>query len=142
MVRQERKPGEPSPWFRMTLAEVEKLLGPIQAGGQKVDLQDLFTMQAGPRDQEILAALLSECTKPQIFLINLPRLVLSAGKHITTDFSFAPNNLMLHYKVVRHLDPAGITKVVLPGRTKIIGGKPFLELKTYPLQNAVYELTR
>lgn len=127
---------------RAVFDEIEKFIDPIYIDGEKVNLADLFTMKVGPKDQEILGALMREFTKPGTFFIDLPRLIFSAKKYVSTDFKINPKNLMLHYKIARGVDTTKITKVILPGRTKLIGGQKHYELLTYPLQNTIYEITR
>lgn len=121
---------------------LEEFIDPIYVDGEKIDLSQLFTMGVGSKDQEILAELWRQLTRPRVFFLDLPRLVFHRQKLVTTDFAVTPPNLLLHFKIVQQVDASQIKKVVLPTQRVRIGHTYRRQLLSYPLQNAVYLLTK
>lgn len=127
---------------RRVLSEVKKFVNPIVVDGQEVELENLFTMEISPRDDRILGALLAELTRPRVYFIHLPALVLAFHRYLETDFAINPENLWLHYRIAREVDTAAIPKVVAWGTVTLQAGEPVLLIPSAWLGDIIYDLTK
>ncbi|KKM10760.1 hypothetical protein SY88_11765 [Clostridiales bacterium PH28_bin88] len=127
---------------RRVLSEVKKFVNPIVVDGQEVELENLFTMEISPRDDRILGALLAELTRPRVYFIHLPALVLAFHRYLETDFAINPENLWLHYRIAREVDTAAIPKVVAWGTVTLQAGEPVLLIPSTWLGGIIYDLTK
>jgi len=126
---------------RQVLSELKGFIRPIVVEGEEVEIENLFTMPAGPRDSLILGALMAEFTRPQVFFVHLPGLVLAFRRHIETDFSLHPENLLLHYRIARNVDTAAIPKVIAPTTPVCWQGLPAEEVSQLFLDSVLDQLT-
>ena len=124
------------------LQEVEKFIDPIVVNEQKVELENLFTMEVTPADEIIMGALLAELTRPGVFFSSLPRLVLTYRHYLETDFAINPENLWLHYKIARGVDTRAIPKILAPTVPAPWQGQTARVVPEEWLGSALYRLTR
>lgn len=124
------------------LQEVEKFIDPIVVNEQKVELENLFTMEITPADEIIMGALLAELTRPEVFFAHLPRLVLTFRHYLETDFAINPENLWLHYKIARGVDTSAIPKIFAPTVPAPWQGQTARVVPEEWLGSALYRLTR
>lgn len=123
------------------LAEVTKFIDPIVIDDQEIPLTNLFTMELSPADEQILGALLERFTQPRVFFWHLPQMILTFGRYVSTNFSLAPANLWLHYRIARGVDTSSIPKVIIAGQSAAWEGKTVWVASGPQLKRIVYDLT-
>lgn len=121
--------------------EVEKIFDPITVNGEEIELANLFEMEASPRDKVILKQLMNQLTNPTIYFYHLPRLLINARHYVTTDFPVTPENLWLHFKIVRRVDTSNIIKVIAPGEPCTRKGERAQVIPESFLRNIIYKIT-
>ncbi|MGI6066219.1 MAG: hypothetical protein ACOYI2_06980 [Bacillota bacterium] len=126
---------------RNLLLEMEAYLDPIYVGGEKVNIAQLFTKTITPEDEIILASLLKNLTKPEIFWGILPKLIWTCKKYIETDFPMSVSNLLVHYQIAQNIDTTKVAKKVLPGAYRLIEGKGLWVVDPTGWYSIVYDVT-
>ncbi|MHB1418341.1 MAG: hypothetical protein ACYCX4_01955 [Bacillota bacterium] len=124
------------------LPEVEKFIGPIYVERKKLKMEKLFTMPLSPDDEKILGAMMQRCSQPGIYFWQLPRIIAVFHKYIKTDFKLNVDNLMLHYRIARRINPQTISKIVVEGRLEKRVGKKVILVTKPNLAAVVYHYTR
>ncbi|MHB1127150.1 MAG: hypothetical protein ACYC2T_09355 [Bacillota bacterium] len=124
------------------LADVEKFIGPIYIGKRRLPMEKLFTMPLSPEDEDILGALLQRFSQPGIYFWQLPRIITVFHNYINTDFQLNLNNLMLHYRIARNINPGEISKILVEGRMENRGGQRVLQVTKPQMKRVVFEYTR
>ncbi len=124
------------------LSEVKTFIDPIVVDNKVIDIENLFTMKVTPRDEEILGKLMEQLTKPQVYFLQLPKLVFVFRKYMETDFRPNLTNLKQHFKIARNIDTSGIIKVIAGGRkVAVVDGTVWIVPDTI-LKNIVYQVTK
>ncbi|GAW93848.1 hypothetical protein [Calderihabitans maritimus] len=114
------------------LDEVSRFIDPIVVSEWEVNLSEIFTMGVTPYDEEILGALVRELTKPQVYFVHLPRLVMTFKNYVDTDFPLTLENLLVHFRIATSIDTRSIKKVIIPSRP----------LEQQFLTGLIYQFTR
>ncbi len=126
---------------KRVLSEVETFLAPIVVDGRQVEITNLFAMEVTPHDEEIIGELLRQLTRPSVYFVRLPQLVLAFKKYMDTDFQLTLENLILHFQIARRINTHKINKVIAGGDTKLLNGKKVLVVPDSILKNIVYQIT-
>ena len=127
---------------RQALRDLEKYFDPIYVDGEKVDMENLFVRRTSNQDDRIIALVLRQVLRPEVFFRYIPRLVFSSHRDIESNFSFTPQNLVFYYRLAKRLSTKRVDKVVLTGRTEWLDGHKVNIPPEEALQCAIYQATR
>ncbi|WP_366923723.1 hypothetical protein MFMK1_000636 [Metallumcola ferriviriculae] len=123
------------------LAEVDSFLKPIVVNGEEVDINNLFKMEVTPNDEEILGQLMTQLTKPSVYFLRLPKLLIAFNRYMETDFRPTLDNLRLHFEIASHIDTKQINKVIAGGQGRYLNGQKVWVVPDTVLKNVVYQIT-
>ena len=124
------------------LSEVKTFIDPIIVDNKVIDIENLFNMKVTPQDEEILGKLMEQLTKPEVYFLQLPKLVFVFRKYMETDFRPNLENLKQHFKIARNIDTSGIIKVIAGGRKESVGDTTVWIVPETILKNIVYQVTK
>lgn len=127
---------------RQALRDLEKYFEPIYVDGEKVDIETIFVRRTSNEDDRIIARILRQVLRPEVFFKCIPRLVFSINKDIESNFSFTPSNLLFQYRLARKLSTRRVEKVVLFGHTEWQDGMLVNIPPEEGMRCAIYHATR
>lgn len=127
---------------RQALRDLEKYFDPIYVDGKKVEMENLFVRRTSDDDDRIIALILRQVLRPEVFFKYIPRLVFSFHRDIESNFSFTPKNLVFYYRLGKRLSTKRVEKVVLWGKTDWKNGRKVNIPPKDQLQCAIYLATK
>lgn len=108
---------------RQALRDLEKYFEPIYVDGEKVEMETLFVRRTSSKDDRIIARILKQVLRPQVFFRYIPGLVFGINGGLESNLSFTPRNLADYYRIGCRLSTKRIEKVVLLGGTAWQNGR-------------------
>lgn len=127
---------------RQALRDLEKYFEPIYVDGVKVQMETLFVRRTSDKDDRIIARILRQVLRPEVFFRYIPGLVLGIHGDIESNFSFAPKDLAFYYRIAKKLSTKKIEKVVLSGTTQWQKGRKVNIPPEKVMENAIYRSTK
>ena len=108
---------------RQALRDLEKNFEPIYVDGKRVQMETLFVRRTSNEDDRLIARILKQVLRPEMFFKYIPGLVFGIHGDIESNFSFTPRNLAFYYRIAKKLSTNRIEKVVLLGTTQWKNGR-------------------
>ena len=124
------------------LRELEKYFDPIFVDGKKVEMETLFVRRTSSKDDRIIALILKQVLRPEVFFRYIPGLVFGINKDIESNFSFTPKDLAFYYRIGKKLSTKRIKKIVLTGETEWQEGRRVNIPPKEVMGNAIYRATK
>lgn len=126
---------------RQALRDLEKYFEPIYVDGEKVQMETLFVRRTSNEDDRIIARILKQVLRREVFFRYIPSLVFGINRDIESNFSFTPQNLAFHYQLAKKLSTKRIEKIVLFGTTDWQEGRRVNIPRDEDLGSAIYLAT-
>lgn len=127
---------------RQALRDLEQYFEPIYVDGEKVEMETLFVRRTSNKDDRIIARILKQVLRPEVFFRYIPSLVFGINRDIESNFNFTPQNLVFHYRLAKKLSTKRIEKIVLFGTTDWQEGRRVNIPRKEDLGSAIYLATR
>jgi len=126
---------------RQALRDLENYFEPIYVDGKKVEMETLFVRRTSNEDDRIIARILKQVLRPQVFFRYIPSLVFGVRGDIESNFSFTPKSLAEYYRIAKRLSTKRVEKVVLSGSTAWHNGQKVNIPPEDVLGSAIYKAT-
>lgn len=127
---------------RQALRDLERYFEPIYVDGEKVEMETLFVRRTSDEDDRIIARILKQVLRREVFFRYIPSLVFGVSKDIESNFSFTPQNLVFHYHLAKKLSTKRVEKRVLFGTTDWQEGRRVNIPRDEDLGSAIYLATK
>lgn len=127
---------------RQALRDLEKYFDPIYVDGEKVEMETLFVRRTSNEDDRIIARILKQVLRPEVFFRYIPSLVFSIHRDIESNLSFSPRNLAFYYRIAKRLSTKRVEKIVLSGSTEWQDGNKVNIPPQEALACAIYRATQ
>lgn len=127
---------------RQALRDLDKYFEPIYVDGERVEIETLFVRRTSHNDDRIIARILRQVLRPQVFFQYIPKLVFGVNGGIESNFSFTPRNLVDYYRIAKRLSTKRIKKVVLLGTPDWHNGCKVNIPPEEPLRSGIFQATQ
>lgn len=127
---------------RQALRDLEKYFDPIYVDGKKVEMETLFVRRTSSEDDRIIARILKQVLRPEVFFRYIPGIVFGINRDIESNFSFTPKDLAFYYQIGKRLSTKRIEKIVLTGETRWQDGRRVNIPPKDTMASAIYRTTK